>query len=93
MSLQDHVLVHADFAAGKPAETAASLRLGFAMALWLALFLHMVCVEIHLALTPREAQRLRMVAYERHMEAGLSHPGSAGLVVEKFGDAAQWEAC
>lgn len=85
-----HVTVHAGFAGGRKAEIGVSLRIGFGMALWLSLFLHLVGVEIYLALTPREAQRLRMVAYERQMEAGLNNPGSAGLVFEKIGDAEEW---
>lgn len=73
-------------------EIAASLRAPFGMSLWLAIFLHAVGVEIYLSLTPREAQRLRQVSYERQLEAGHQHAGSAGLVVEKFGDADQWYA-
>ncbi len=34
-----------------------------------------------------------MVSYERQLEAGMSNPGSAGLVVERFGDADAWEPC
>lgn len=71
-------------------EIGASLRAPFGMSLWLAIFLHAVGVEVYLALTPREAQRLRQVSYERQLEAGYQNPGSAGLVIEKFGDADQW---
>ena len=60
------------------------------MALWVAIFLHVVGVEIYLALTPREGQRLRMVSYERQLAAGFRNPGSAGLVVERLGDADHW---
>lgn len=56
----------------------------------LALFLHAVCVEIYLRLTPRESERLRQVSYERQLERGFKDPGSAGLVVERFGDAYPW---
>jgi len=71
-------------------EIGASLKAPFGMSLWIAIFLHGVGVEIYLALTPREAQRLRQVSYERQLEAGYPNPGSAGLVIENFGDADQW---
>ena len=71
-------------------EIGASLRLPFGMSLWIAMFLHAVGVEIYLALTPREAERLRKVSYERQLEAGHPNPGSSGLVIENFGDADKW---
>ena len=83
-------VVRANFG-GRKEELGASLRLNFGMSIWLALFLHAVGVEIYLSLTPREAQRLRMVSYEKQLEAGMSKPGSAGLVVERFGDADDWK--
>ncbi|KIV89045.1 hypothetical protein PV10_08659 [Exophiala mesophila] len=70
--------------------TGASLRIGFGMALWLSIALHGIGAEVYLALTPREAHRLRMTSYEKQLEAGMANPGSAGLVVEKFGDAQAW---
>lgn len=72
-------------------QTSASMRIGFGMALWLAIFLHVVAVEIYLALTPREAQRLRLISYKKQLAAGYENPGSAGLVIEKFGDAERWK--
>lgn len=83
------VAVHASFG-NNAEEIGGSLRLSFGMALWLSLFLHTVGPEIYLALTPREAQRLREVSYQRQLEAGYKNPGSAGLVVERFGDANEW---
>lgn len=85
-----HVVVHASFISGNIAELGASLRMSFGMALWMALLLHAVGVEIYLRLTPRESERLRNVSYERQLEAGSKAPGSAGLVVERFGDADPW---
>lgn len=41
-------------------------------------------------LTPRESERLRQVSYEKQLEKGYKNPGSAGLVVERFGDAEPW---
>ncbi|OQV04341.1 hypothetical protein CLAIMM_09237 [Cladophialophora immunda] len=84
-------MIHADFFSGIEEETGASLRIGFGMALWLAFFLHAVGIEVYLSMTPREAQRLRMVSYVKQLKAGMSNPGSAGLVVEKFGDAEAWK--
>ncbi|KLJ09225.1 hypothetical protein EMPG_15346 [Blastomyces silverae] len=74
----------------EPAQIGANINLSFGLALWLALFLHIVGVEIYLQLTPRESQRLRMVSYERQKQAGYANPGNAGLVVQKFGDAEPW---
>lgn len=60
------------------------------MALWLAFFLHAFGVEIYLQLTHAEGERLRRVSYERQPEAGLKYPGSAGLTVDRWGDAEAW---
>ena len=84
-------VVHANFGDRKE-EIGASLRVGFGMAMWISILLHGVGVEVYLALTPRESHRLRKVSYEKQLEAGMSNPGSAGLVVEKFGDAEEWRA-
>lgn len=84
-------VIHVNFGDRKE-EIGASLRIGFGMAIWISLFLHGVGVEVYLALTPRESERLRRVSYEKQLEAGMNHPGSAGLVVEKFGDAEEWKA-
>jgi len=40
-----------------------------------------------LHLTPREAERLRNVSYQRQVEAGMRNPGNAGLTAERLGDA------
>lgn len=85
-----YVPIKADLNAENVIQNGASLELTFGMAVWLALFLHGVGVEIYLRLTPRESERLRMVSYERQLAAGYKNPGSAGLVVEKFGDADPW---
>ena len=82
--------IHADFGSTQPENIGAALRLPFGMSLWLAFFLHAVGVEIYLNMTPREAQRLRQVSYERQLEAGYEKPGSGGLVVENWGDAEEW---
>ena len=57
---------------------------------WIAFWLHAVGIEIYLKLTPSESERLRVVSYERQLERGFSHPGSAGLTVDRLGDAGKW---
>ncbi|KAI4191153.1 MAG: hypothetical protein L6R41_000290 [Letrouitia leprolyta] len=84
------VIVQAKFGDQKE-QIESALRLTFAMAFWVALFLHGVGVEIYLNLTPREANRLRQVSYEKQMEKGLSHPGSAGLTSDRWGDSEPWQ--
>ncbi len=76
--------------AGAAGPNNAALEVSFATAGFLALILHAVGVELYLRLTPRESERLRMVSYERQLERGMKDPGSAGLVVERFGDADVW---
>lgn len=77
---------------GNEAELGAALQVPFGMALWLALAMHAIGVEIYLHLTPRENERLRQISYEKQLEAGMKNPGSAGLVVQKIGDANPWLA-
>lgn len=84
------VLVKATFGNGQPEQIGASLRMSFGMAMWMALILHLVGVEIYLNLTPRESIRLRQVSYERQMEKGLKPFGSAGLTSDRWGDAEPW---
>ena len=74
-----------------PHSVGAALDLSFGMAMWLAIILHLVGVEIYLGLTPRESERLRRVSYERQLEAGFSHPGSSGLTSDRWGDADEWK--
>jgi uncharacterized membrane protein len=76
---------------GSGETVAATLGLSFGMAMWLALWLHAIGVEIYLHLTPREAQRLREVSYQKQLEAGFKNPGSAGLTSDRLGDAEPWQ--
>ncbi|PVH92313.1 hypothetical protein DM02DRAFT_282318 [Periconia macrospinosa] len=83
--------VHANFGDdGTGAEVGAAFNMTFGMALWLALLLHAVGVEIYLHLTPRETERLRNVSYQRQLEAGMKKPGSGGLTSDRLGDSYQW---
>jgi hypothetical protein len=75
---------------GLAEEAGASLGTSFGMALWLAVLIHLVGVEIYLGLTPREGERLRRVSYEKQLEAGFRNPGSAGLTSDRWGDAERW---
>ena len=86
----DWIAVEASFNSGK-AGVSTALGLNFGMAGWLALFMHAVGVEIYLRLTPRESERLRVVSYQRQLEAGFRHPGSSGLTVDRWGDAEPWQ--
>ena len=86
----DLVVVHATFGNGQMEQIKASLNISFGMAIWVALVLHLIGVEIYLALTPRESNRLRQVSYEKQMERGWANPGSAGLTSDRWGDADKW---
>jgi hypothetical protein len=78
------------FSRSDPAEIGAGFQVPVGATFWIALVLHAVGVEVYLALTPREATRLRMESYRRQLAAGYKNPGSAGLVPERFGDADPW---
>ncbi|KAL8787070.1 MAG: hypothetical protein Q9213_002412 [Squamulea squamosa] len=69
----------------------ASFGITFGGAGWLALAIHAIGVEIYLHLTPREANRLRNVSYQRQMEAGFTYPGSSGITSDRWGDADKWK--
>jgi hypothetical protein len=43
-----------------------------------------------LNLTTTEGERLRNVSYQKQLEAGLQHPGSAGLTADRIGDVPKW---
>ncbi|CAH0033871.1 unnamed protein product [Clonostachys rhizophaga] len=72
------------------AEAVVAHHLPFGMSIWLGLFISGVVIEIYLHLTPKEAERLRMVSYQRQLAAGVRHPGSTGLTSDRLGDADQW---
>lgn len=78
------------FPAGPEAYAALS-DVTFGMATWLAVVLHVLGGELYLRLTPRETNRLRYVSYKKQLAAGMRNPGSAGLVVQSWGDADAWE--
>ncbi|KXJ85614.1 hypothetical protein Micbo1qcDRAFT_221929 [Microdochium bolleyi] len=82
-----HVAVHASNPGANVAEVTAAFNATFGMALWLALVLHAVGIEIYLHLTPAEALRLRNISYQRQVAAGMRHPGNAGLTAQRLGDA------
>ncbi|KAM5453516.1 hypothetical protein MaudCBS49596_002719 [Microsporum audouinii] len=82
--------VKADISAPDPAAIGASVQLQSVLAGSIATFIHFVGIELYLRLTPREHERLRNVSYERQLAAKYKNPGSAGLVVQKIGDADPW---
>lgn len=82
--------VAATFGEGDATNSGAALNVNFGMALWLAFTIHALGVEVYLHLTPKEAQRLRQVSYQRQLEAGMRRPGSAGLTADRLGDAEEW---
>ncbi|KAG7290013.1 hypothetical protein NEMBOFW57_000005 [Staphylotrichum longicolle] len=75
---------------GNGSNAAAALSLGFGAAFWLAFTMHAIGVEVYLHLTPAEADRLRNVSYQRQLEAGMKHPGRAGLTTDRLGDSSLW---
>lgn len=83
-------VVQATLKNGYVEQIGASYHQSFGMAMWLAIFLHGAGIEIYLRLTPREGERLRQASYERQMEKGYMPAGSAGLTVDRFGDADKW---
>lgn len=82
--------VAANLFADDVAQNGVAFDLSFGSAAWISFFLHLIGVEIYLRLTPREAERLRMVSYKRQLAAGYENPGSAGLVAERLGDSNEW---
>ncbi len=89
---QDPVVpVEANMMSGYQEGIMTSLNVAFGWSAWLALFLHLIGVEIYLNLTRTEGERLRNVSYGRQLEAGYNRPGSAGLTADKFGDNPEWE--
>ncbi|KAJ6188551.1 hypothetical protein N7519_003459 [Penicillium mononematosum] len=90
LTVDSQVIVKANFN-GEPEQIGAALAIGFPMAMWLALVMHAVGIEAYLRLTPKEAERLRIVSYKRQLAAGMKNPGNAGLVPEKLGDMELWE--
>jgi hypothetical protein len=100
-------IVKANIGGDGPANAGAALNTAFGMALWLAVVIHAIGVEVYVSntnfrtfeyrtniwqlhLTPREANRLRQVSYQRQLEAGMRNPGSAGLTSDRLGDADKW---
>ncbi|PRP81207.1 hypothetical protein PROFUN_02041 [Planoprotostelium fungivorum] len=89
-NITDYVAIQATFMTGRAENIGAALQINFGMALWVAIFIHTIGVEIYLNLTPREAERLRVISHQRQLAAGFKNPGSAGLTVDRWGDADPW---
>jgi len=82
--LDNKVAVQATILSDKTEGTGAAFRLTFGSSLWLAILLHLVWLELYLALTPRESYKLRQVAFRKQLVAGMRKPGSAGLIPERL---------
>lgn len=91
VSQDPNIVVNASLTAGEDEGVGAALGLSFGFAIWMSILLHLIGVEIYLNLTPAEKERLRNVSYERQLEAGYQHPGSAGLTSDRWGDAPEWQ--
>jgi hypothetical protein len=90
MTVDGMIAVAANFGSDRREQLQASLELNFGMAAWLSVFLHTIGVEIYLNLTPAEGECLRRISYAKQLEAGMKNPGSAGLTVDRWGDADEW---
>lgn len=77
---------NANYYSLRPEEVGSSLKLGFSMAIWMSIFLHVVATEIYLHLTPAETTRLKEESKRRQAGAGLLPTGNAGLTAERLGD-------
>ncbi|KAK6537295.1 hypothetical protein TWF694_011487 [Orbilia ellipsospora] len=88
-SVSGFVAVHG-IADGLVEQVSVGWKLSFGMAAWLSIILHVAGVEIYLALTPRETERLRQVSYQRQLERGYANAGRGGLTADKLGDAIKW---
>lgn len=86
----NHAVVAANFNANNPAKNGAAFDVVFPMALWLALFMHVVRVELYSMLMPKGHECLWKVSWQRQMERGYRNPGSAGLVPEMVSDMDDW---
>ncbi|WZH49990.1 uncharacterized protein QYS62_011220 [Fusarium acuminatum] len=84
------VAVQGDMGGESAENIATALSLGFSLGVWLALAIHAIGIEVYLHLTPAESDRLRKISYQRQQERGFKNPGSAGLTVDRLGDAEKW---
>ncbi|QGI87054.1 hypothetical protein CEK25_002010 [Fusarium fujikuroi] len=84
------VAVQGDMSGDSSENIASALSLGFSMAIWLALAIHAIGIEVYLHLTPAETERLRKISFQRQQERGFKNPGSSGLTSDRLGDAETW---
>lgn len=81
------VIVKANVNGIGPEAATASFHNTFGMSLWLCLAIHAIVVEIYLNLKPAEGERLRLISYERQLEAGFTPSRRPGLTTDGLGDA------
>ncbi|KAI5863975.1 hypothetical protein GGS23DRAFT_523242 [Durotheca rogersii] len=82
-----HAVVEATVFNRDAVQMAAAINQSFGMSGWVALALHVVCLEFYLRYTSDEGERLRKMYYPRRVALGLEKPLKAstsdGLVNEK----------
>ncbi|KAK4495350.1 hypothetical protein PRZ48_013681 [Zasmidium cellare] len=75
-----------------PAEIGVTVNESFAPAGIIALVLHLIGIELYLALTTAERDRLKQVSYEKQVARGMRRPGdSSYLTANVWGDLPAWE--
>ncbi|KAG9052846.1 hypothetical protein FS842_009160 [Serendipita sp. 407] len=81
------VLIPAHMDQEEPIQMASALRSAFGNSIWIAMLIHIFVLEVYFHLTPKETARLRSISYQKQLEAGFEHPGSAGITSDRWGDA------
>ncbi|KEF63540.1 uncharacterized protein A1O9_01518 [Exophiala aquamarina CBS 119918] len=61
------------------------------MSLWFCLTIHAIAVEIYLNLSPAESERLRIISYEKQLEAGFTVPEQAQSTTHENRNAMAWK--
>lgn len=74
-----------------PEQIGVSINASFAASILVAFAVHAWGIELYLALTAAEGDRLKQVSYEKQLQRGWKRPGDAGLTPHKFGDLPAWQ--
>lgn len=78
-----HVLIQGNITSTRVDHIAANLGIACASSAWLALVLHCIAVEVYLALTPGESDRLKRVSRQRQQEVMLGNNGLKGDTMDE----------
>lgn len=87
----ERVIIKANVNGIGPESASASFHNTFGMSLWLCLTIHAIAVEIYLNLTPAESERLRLISYEKRLEAGFKVPERAQSTTNENRDSIAWK--